>query len=103
MRLRDTTRLEEEAFRLRYEIAGISQNVRARIDRNARSSVDQGEYERKYQGMTERFVELENRMKDIEAECNRRKIERSAMAGFHKALKSIKAPIADFTHSSGTR
>ena len=34
-RLTDTSRLEEEAVRLRNEMAGISQSVRALIDRNA--------------------------------------------------------------------
>ena len=33
----------------------------------------------------------------IEAECDRRKIQRSALIGFLKAVKSTKAPIADFT------
>ena len=58
---------------------------------------DRGAYEREYQAMTERFAELEKRLKDIEAECDRRKIQRSALTGFLKALKSTKAPIADFT------
>ena len=96
-RLTDKSRLEEEAAHLRNEMAGISQSVRALIDRNARSGVDQGEYEREYQAMTERFAELEKRLKDIEAECDRRKIQRSALTGFLKALKSAKTPITDFT------
>ena len=65
-------------------MAGISQSVRALIDRNARSGVEQGEYEREYQAMTERFAELENRLRNIEAECDRRKIQRSTMTGFLK-------------------
>ena len=96
-RLTDTSRLEEEAVRLRNEMAGISQSVRALTDRNARSGVDQGAYDREYQGMTERFAELEKRLKNIEAECYRRKIQRSAMGNFLKALKTTQAPIADFT------
>ena len=40
---------------------------------------------------------MEKRLKDIEAECDRRKIQRSALIGFLKAVKSTKAPIADFT------
>ena len=97
VRLTDTSDLEEEAARLRNEMAGISQSVRALIDRNARSGVEQGEYEREYQGMTERFAELEKRLKGREAECDRRRIQRSALIGFLKAVKSTKAPIADFT------
>ena len=96
-RLTDTSRLEEEAAHLRNEMAGISQSVRALIDRNARSGVEQGEYEREYQGMTERFAELEKRLKGLEAECDRRRIRRSTMGNFLKALKSTQSPIADFT------
>ncbi len=96
-RLTDTSRLEEEASHLRNEMAGISQSVRALIDRNARSGVDQNEYEREYQGMTERFAELEKRLKGIEAECDRRRIQRNTMGNFLKALKTTQAPIADFT------
>ena len=96
-RLTDTSRLEEEAAHLRNEMAGISQSVRTLIDRNARSGVDQNEYECEYQGMTKRFAGLENRLKGIEAECDRRKIQRSALTGFLKALKSTKASIAEFT------
>ena len=96
-RLTDKSRLEEEAAHLRNEMAGISQSVRALIDRNARSGVDQHEYECEYQGMTKRFAGLEKRLKDIEAECDRRKIQRSTMTGFLKTLKTAQAHIADFT------
>ena len=39
-RLTDATGLEEEAARLRNEMVGISQSVRALIDRNVRSGVE---------------------------------------------------------------
>ena len=96
-RLTDTSRLEDEAADLRNEMAGVSQSVRALIDRNARSGVEQGEYEREYQRMTERFAELEKRLKGREAECDRRRIQRSALTGFLKTLKTTQAPIAGFT------
>ena len=67
-RLTDTSCFEEEAAHLRNEMAGISQSIRALIDRNARSGIDQSEYECEYQGMTGRFAELEKRLKGIEAE-----------------------------------
>ena len=54
-------------------------------------------YDREYQGMTERFAELEKRLKNIEAEGDRRKIQRSAMTGFLKTLETTQAPIVDFT------
>ena len=96
-RLTDTTGLEEEAARLRGEMTGISQSVRALIDRNARGGIDQQDYESEYQAMSERFAELENHLKGIEAECDRRKIQRSALINFLKTLKSTQAPITDFT------
>ena len=96
-RLTDTTGLEEEAARLRGEMTGISQSVRALIDRNARGGIDQSDYERKYQAMTGRFAELENQLKDIEAECDRRKMQRSALINFLKAFNSAQMPITNFT------
>ena len=96
-RLTDTTSLEEEATRLRNEMSSISQSVRALIDRNARNGIDQQDYESEYQRMTERFAELENRLKGIEAECDRRKMQRSALINFLKALNSVQTPITDFT------
>ena len=78
-------------------MSSISQSVRALIDRNARGGIDQQDYESEYQRMTKRFAELENQLKDIEAECDRRKMQRSALTNFLKTLKSIQAPIADFT------
>ena len=96
-RLTDTTGLEEEAARLRNEMSGVSQSVRALIDRNARSGIDKSDYECEYQAMTERFAKLENQLKGIEAECERRRMHRSALLGFLKTLKSTQAPIAIFT------
>ena len=95
--LTDTTSLKEEAACLRNEMSGISQDVRALIDRNARGGIDQQDYECEYQRMTERFAELENWLKGIAAECDRCKIQRSTMENFLKALKSTQTPITDFT------
>lgn len=78
-------------------MSGISQDVRALIDRNARGGIDQQDYECEYQRMTERFAELENWLKGIAAECDRCKIQRSTMENFLKALKSTQTPITDFT------
>ena len=47
--------------------------------------------------MTERFTELENRLKGIEAECDRRKMQRSVLINFLKSLKHAAAPISDFS------
>ena len=47
--------------------------------------------------MTERFAELEMMQNCREAECDRRRIQRSALTGFLKTLKTTQAPIAGFT------
>ena len=47
--------------------------------------------------MTERFAELENQLKDIEAECDRRKMQRSALIIFLKSLKHAVAPVSNFS------
>ena len=47
--------------------------------------------------MTGRFAELENRLKGIEAECDRRKMQRSALINFLKNLKHAAVPVSDFS------
>ena len=45
----------------------------------------------------DRLKLTEERLKGIGAECDRRKIQRSALTGFLKTLKTTQAPIAGFT------
>ena len=47
--------------------------------------------------MTERFAELEERLKGRDAECDRRKIQCSALTGFLKTPKTAQALITDLT------
>ena len=96
-RLTNTSTLKEESERLRNEMAGISQSVRGLIERNARSGIEQSEYERGYKSLTERFEEVEERLKSVEAESARRKARRSAMTGFLKGLESAERPVTGFT------
>ena len=88
---------EEATTRLRDEMAGISQNVRALVDRNARGEIDSNIYEREYRQLAKRYEDLENQLKAMEAECEKRKMQRSAMARFLKSLKQTTAPVNDFT------
>ena len=88
---------EEASTRLRDEMAGISQNVRALVDRNARGDIDSNIYEREYRQLAKRYEDLENQLKAMEAACEKRKIQHSAMARFLKNLKRTTAPVNDFT------
>ena len=47
--------------------------------------------------MTGRFAELENRLKGIEAEGDRRQLQRSALTNFLKSLKHAAALVGDFS------
>ena len=88
---------KEAITRLRDEMTGISQNVRALVDRNARGEIDSNIYEREYRQLAKRYEDLENQLKGMEAECEKRKMQRSAMARFLKSLKQTTAPVNDFT------
>ena len=88
---------EEATTRLRDEMAGISQNVRALVDRNARGEIISNIYEREYRQLIKRYEDLENQLKTMEAECEKRKMQRSTMARFLKSLKQTTAPVNDFT------
>lgn len=78
---------KEATTRLRDEMAGISQNIRALVDRNARGEIDSNIYEREYRQLAKRYEDLENQLKGMEAECEKRKMQHSAMARFLKSLK----------------
>lgn len=56
-----------------------------------------------YRQLAEQYEGLENRLKGMEAESERRKMQRSAMARFLKRLKHTTAPVGDFTLNSGTQ
>ena len=88
---------EEAITRLRDEMAGISQNVRALVDRNAHGEIISNIYEREYRQLAERYEGLENQLRAMEAACEKRKIQHSAMARFLKNLKRTTAPVNDFT------
>lgn len=88
---------EEATTRLRDEMAGISQSVRTLVDRSARGDIDSNTYEREYRQLAERYEDLENQLKAMEAECEKRKMQRSAMVRFLKSLKRTTAPVNDFT------
>ena len=55
---------EEATTRLRDEMAGISQNVRALVDRNARGEIISNIYEREYRQLVKRYEDLENQLKN---------------------------------------
>ena len=82
---------------MRDEMAGISQNIRVLVDRNARGDIDLNIYEHEYRQLSKWYEALENQLKAMEAECEQHKMQRSAMARFLKSLKRTPAPVNDFT------
>lgn len=95
--LTDTAALESEAAELHAEIDITSQFVRQVIEQNANMTLDQAEYEQRYQSLSERFNKAAERVKTIEAECARRKTQRDAMGRFLNMLMASENVITEFS------
>ena len=60
----------------------VSELIRRVVSQNASAALDQEEYARKYDSLTERFHKAADRVKEIDAECARRKGQRREIETF---------------------
>ena len=91
-----TAELEAKAENLREEMDVVSELIRQAIEQNASMTMDQAEFEQKYQSLSERFQRAADHLKGIEAECARRAHKRSELEAFIKNLHSREMPIEEF-------
>lgn len=91
-----TADLEAKAENLREEMDVVSELIRQAIEQNASMTMDQAEFEQRYQSLSERFQRAADQLKGIEAECARRAHKRSELETFIKNLHSREMPIEEF-------
>ena len=91
-----TAELEAKAENLREEMDVVSELIRQAIEQNASMTMDQAEFEQKYQSLSERFQRAADHLKGIEAECARRAHKRSELEAFIKNLRGREMPIEEF-------
>ena len=95
--LSDTAELDAEKEALQVEMGIVSELIRQAVGQNASAALDQAEYNRKYNSLTERFHKAADRVKEIDAECARRKGQRREIETFRDAVLANDQPVTVFS------
>ena len=75
----------------------VSERIRQVVSQNASAALDQEEYARKYDSLTERFHKAADRVKKIDAECARRKGQRREIETIRDAVLANDQPVTVFS------
>jgi len=66
------------------------------IAENARIAQDQGEYQKRYNGLVERYERAKARFDEVTEAIAQRSAKRERLAGFIRMLETQKEPVAEF-------
>ena len=83
---------------MQVEMGIVSELIRQVVSQNANAALDQEEYARKYDSLTERFHKAADRVKEIDAECARRKGQRREIETFRDAVLANDKPVTVFSN-----
>ena len=92
----DTTELEQEKANLQQELAVLVEMTQNCIAENARIAQDQGEYQKRYNGLVERYETVKARFDEVTDAIAERSAKGERLAGFIKALKKQSETVAGF-------
>jgi len=92
----DTTELEQEKASLGQELAVLVEMTQNCIAENARVAQDQGEYQKRYNGLVERYEKAKARFDEVTEAIAARSVKAERLAGFIKTFEGQTAPLWDF-------
>lgn len=92
----DTTELECEKAALGQELAVLVEMTQNCIAENARIAQDQGEYQKRYNGLVERYEKAKVRFDEVTDAIAQRSAKSERLAGFIKTLRAQEEPLANF-------
>ena len=92
----DTTELEREKAALGQELAVLVEMTQNCIAENARIAQDQGEYQKRYNGLVERYETAKSRFDEVTEAIAERSAKSERLAGFIKTLRAQTEPVAEF-------
>ncbi|MCD7826390.1 MAG: recombinase family protein [Clostridiaceae bacterium] len=87
-RLYDITDLAAEQEQLTEELGLVAELVQQAIKENAMTALDQVEYQKHYDALTERYNNTKERLDTLTAEIDQKELTRAALTDFQKALAS---------------
>jgi len=97
----DTSELEQEKASLGQELAVLVEMTQNCITENARIAQDQGEYQKRYNGLVERYEKAKARFDEVTEAIAQRSAKSERLAGFIRTLEAQREPVAEFDERLG--
>ena len=92
----DTTELEAEKASLQQELAVLVEMTQNCIAENARIAQDQGEYQKRYNGLVERYERAKARFDEVTEVITQRSAKSERLEGVIKTLEAQTESVAEF-------
>ena len=92
----DTTALEIEAASLETEMQVISEKMQALIQENATIALDQEEYQKRFQAMSDRFDQAKAKKTETEKQIADKKARLGAVEEYMRLLKKQNGRVEEF-------
>ena len=87
---------EQKKAALEQELAVLVEMTQNCIAENARIAQDQGEYQKRYNGLVERYEKAKVRFDKVTEAIAQRSAKGERLAGFIKTLEAQTEPVAEF-------
>ena len=96
----DTTELEAEQAQLLEETQVVSDMVQQAIQENARTALNQTEYQKRYDSLVQRFDRAKTRLEEVTAEIQEKQTSSASMGTFLNAFEQMPDALAEFSLES---
>ncbi len=94
--LTDTTALDTKIEALQREIQVVTELIRQCVDENARTGLDQTEYQKRYHGLVARYEKAKIRFEQVEEQLRERRLKREQLDAFLNTLVRQDAILTEF-------
>ena len=91
-----TAELEAERLRLQEEMNVVTELIEQCVAENACVALDQTEYQKKYDGLAERFNRAKERLSEVSQAITERQAKREKIGRFVSALEKLDGPLTAF-------
>lgn len=95
-RLYDTSELEAERIQLQEEMNIVAEMIQQCVNENVRIALDQTEYQKKYDGLADRFDRIKERLESVGSAITERVAKREKTERFLAELEKRDGPVTEF-------
>lgn len=94
--LTDCTDIDREMQQLLEELDVVAELTKRCVDENSSSTLDQGDYLARYNGLVERYDKAQDRVKELERKRTERMAKADAIGGFMFRIRELDQPLDHF-------